>query len=71
MKFLVVFGCAMIFLFMIASTVNAGSGRRVMPSLAGYVSWEAQLTTVTIMCPELTALIHSVGQKEQLLHDCM
>ena len=41
MKFLVVFGCAMIFLFMIASTVNAGSERSVMPSLAGYVSREA------------------------------
>ena len=51
MKLLVVFGCAMIFLFMIASAVNAGSERGMMPSLAGYVSWEAQLTT--IMCPGL------------------
>ena len=41
MKFLVLFGCAMIFLFMTASTVNAGSGQSVMPSLAGYVSREA------------------------------
>ena len=64
MKFLVIFGCAMIFLFITASTVNAGSGQSEMPSLAGYVSQDAHAAYYMYqdyIYIILTTLIYSVG----------